>query len=213
MTISTYAELQTAVAGWIKRSDLTARIPDFIRLAEIRLKSLIDLRPLETTTDLVTTPSSATITLPTDFKSPIALWIADINPQEQLGQRLVQSMPFNVTPNRPQFWCIDGQNIRFQCPANDSYPIKFRYSQLFELSNSNTTNYILTGYPDVYLFGALAEAGDFTMDDANTGKWNTKFLDAVQRCSNQEASNNKNVTLLTEFAQSARQRFNIFRGY
>lgn len=213
MSITTYSELQSAVAGWIKRSDLTARIPDFIRLAEIRLKSVVDLRVLETTTDLSTTPSSATIALPSDFKSPIALWIADINPQEQLGQLLPQSMPFNTTPNRPQYWCIDDHTIRFQCPANSTYPIKFRYSQLFELSDTNTSNYVLTDFPDVYLFGALFEAADYTQDDKNAGKWNAKFLDAVQRCNNQEASNNKNVPLMTEFAKSARQRFNIFRGY
>lgn len=213
MSIATYSELQTAVAAWIKRSDLTTRIPDFIRLAEIRLKSVVDLRVLETTTDLSTTPSSPTIALPSDFKSPIALWIADINPQEQLGQLLPQSMPYNTTPNRPQYWCIDDHTIRFQCPANSTYPIKFRYSQLFELSDTNPTNYVLTDFPDVYLFGALFEAADYTQDDPNAGKWNAKFMDAVQRCNNQEASNNKNVPLFTEFAKSARQRFNIFRGY
>lgn len=213
MSIATYSELQTAVAGWIKRGDLTSRIPEFIRLAEIRLKSVVDLRVLETTTDLATTPSSPTIALPADFKSPIALWIADINPQEQLTQLLAQSMPYNTTPNRPQYWCIDDHTIRFQCPANNTYPIKFRYAQLFELSDSNPTNYVLTDFPDVYLFGALSEAADYAFDDANAVKWNTKFLDAVQRCNNQEASNNKNVPLFTEFAKSARQRFNIFRGY
>ncbi len=213
MSITTYSELQSAVAGWIKRSDLTSRIPDFIRLAEIRLKSVVDLRVLETTADLVTTPSDATIALPSDFKSPIALWIADINPQEQLGQLLPQSMPYNTTPNRPQYWCIDDHAIRLQCPADNTYPIKFRYSQLFELSDGNPTNYVLTDFPDVYLFGALFEAADYMQDDQNAMKWNVKFLDAVQRCNNQESSNNKNVPLFTEFAKSARQRFNILRGY
>lgn len=213
MSITTYSELQTAVAAWLKRGDLTARIPDFIRLAEIRLKSVVDLRTLETTADLLTTPSRATIALPSDYKSPLALWIADINPQEQLTQLLVQSMPFNETPNRPQYWCIDGGDIRFQCPANNAYPIKFRYSQLFELSGGNPSNYVLTEFPDVYLFGALFEAADFLFDDANAAKWNAKFLDAVQRLNNQESSNNKNVPLMTEFAKTARQRFNIFRGY
>ena len=213
MSITNYSELQTAVASWLKRADLTAQIPDFIRLAEIRIKSVVDIRTLETTADLTTTPSSATVNLPSDFKSPIALWLADINPQEQIGQLLPQSMPYNETPNRPQYWAIDGQTIRFQCPANASYPLKFRYSQLFELSDGNPTNYVLTDFPDVYLFGALFEAADYTFDDNSAMKWNAKFLDAVQRCNNQEASNNKNVPLMTEFAKSAKQRFNILRGY
>jgi len=32
MAISTYAELQTAIKSWSKRTDLDATIPDFIKL-------------------------------------------------------------------------------------------------------------------------------------------------------------------------------------
>lgn len=213
MTIATYAELQTAVAEWLKRDDLTTQIPDFIRLAETRLKALIDVSTLETTASLASTPSSAVIALPSDCKNPIALWIADIDPQEQLTQVLPQSLPYNATPNRPQYWAIDGSDIRFQCPADAAYPINFRYSQLFALSDSSPTNSVLTNFPDVYLFGALCEAADYTFDDQNGLKWNSKFNDAVQRCSNLQAADNKNVPLMTELARATRQRFNIFRGY
>ena len=34
MAITTYAELQTAVASWLDRDDRTSEIPDFITLAE-----------------------------------------------------------------------------------------------------------------------------------------------------------------------------------
>ncbi len=34
MAISTYAELQTATANWLDRTDLSSRIPEFIDLAE-----------------------------------------------------------------------------------------------------------------------------------------------------------------------------------
>ena len=34
MAISTYAELQTAAANWLDRTDLSSRIPEFIDLAE-----------------------------------------------------------------------------------------------------------------------------------------------------------------------------------
>jgi len=37
MAIGTYAELQTAVANWLDRSDLTDRIQEFIDLAEARI--------------------------------------------------------------------------------------------------------------------------------------------------------------------------------
>lgn len=213
MSISNYSELQTAVAAWLKRGDLTARIPDFIRLAEIRIKSMLDVRDLEVTTDLVTIPSSATVALPSDFKSPVALWLDDINPRERLDQVLPENLPYNTVPNRPLYWAIDGSNIRFQTPANAEYPVKFRYMQLFELSDTNPTNYILTQYPDVYLFGALFEAADFSFDEQNAVKWDAKSRDAIKRASDQENSNQKFVPLVTEFGQIMKRRFNIYRGY
>lgn len=213
MSISTYSELQAAVAAWLKRSDLAARVPDFISLAETRIKSLVDIINLEVTVPLATTPNSDIVPLPADFKSPIKLWLADINPIEALDQFLPESLPYNNVPNRPLYWAVDGPNIRFHCPTNQVYPIQFRYHQLFDLSDANPSNTILTNYPDVYLFGALCEAGDFMFDDQNVVKWDAKFRDAIQRCSNQEASNNKLVPLATEFGQIQKRRFNIFRGY
>ena len=46
MSISTYAQLQAAVANWLHRTDLTAQIQDFIALAEARLSADIDARPM-----------------------------------------------------------------------------------------------------------------------------------------------------------------------
>ena len=37
MAITTYAELKTAIANFLARSDLTDRIPEFIALAEARM--------------------------------------------------------------------------------------------------------------------------------------------------------------------------------
>ena len=45
MALSNYSELQSAVADWLERGDLTARIPDFIRLAEVQLNRLLRTNP------------------------------------------------------------------------------------------------------------------------------------------------------------------------
>ena len=41
MAITTYAQLQTAAASWLDRTDLTATIPEFIELAEARFNRVI----------------------------------------------------------------------------------------------------------------------------------------------------------------------------
>ena len=48
MAISTFAELKTAAANWLDRSDLTDRIPEFIALAEARFNRVLRIRDMET---------------------------------------------------------------------------------------------------------------------------------------------------------------------
>ena len=65
MAISTKAELHTAVANWLNRSDLTSRIPEFIALAEASFN-----RNLRTREMLVRSTASVTgqyVSIPTDY--------------------------------------------------------------------------------------------------------------------------------------------------
>lgn len=213
MALTSYSELKTAIAQWMKRSDRTSQIPDYITLAEMRIKTLVRLRVMETEATLSTAVSSDLIAIPSDFKSPVALWLADINPREQLEQLLPQAMPYNTTPNRPMYWCIDGTNLRFQSPANQVYSVKLRYQQLFNLSASVTTNYLLQDYPDVYLFGSLVEGFNDILDFQKAQVWEARFQEAMRNCNSQESSNQENVKLRTEFGAMSKRRFNIYRGY
>ena len=137
MSITTYSELQTAVANWLKRSDLTANIPDFIRLAEVRIKSLLDLMDLEVTAGLTVTQNSDTVALPADFKESGCSVAGRYQPTRK-SPGTAPDAPIHHNPMPP--CCIgpiDAGNVRFQAPALLTYPIKFRYLQVFELSNAN----------------------------------------------------------------------------
>jgi hypothetical protein len=65
MALATYADLQTQIANWLARSDLTTYIPDFITLFEAAAARKLKVRPQATTTTL--TPSGGVATLPTDY--------------------------------------------------------------------------------------------------------------------------------------------------
>ena len=55
---------------------------------------------------------------------------------------------------------------------------------LASLSNTNTTNWLLTNHPDAYVYGALSEAEPFIPDDPRVGIWKAKrdeILDAIMR--------------------------------
>ncbi len=65
MTIQTYADLQSAVAGWIARADLGPNIPDFIALFESVANRRLRLRQQEAAATLA--PSAGVAPLPADY--------------------------------------------------------------------------------------------------------------------------------------------------
>ena len=47
MSLDTYSNLQTSIANFLARDDLTTNIPDFISLAEARMSRELDTRSQE----------------------------------------------------------------------------------------------------------------------------------------------------------------------
>ena len=68
MAITTYSELQTAIANFLARGDLTTQIPDFITLAEARMSRELDTRSQERRATAATAAGDEFISLPTDLR-------------------------------------------------------------------------------------------------------------------------------------------------
>jgi|TARA_R110000824_G_scaffold140275_2_gene306034 hypothetical protein len=73
MAISTYSELQTAVANWLDRDDLSARIPEFVTLAETRMNRVLRIRIMEKEQILSTIGGSKRYLMPTDYLQMLAI--------------------------------------------------------------------------------------------------------------------------------------------
>jgi hypothetical protein len=67
MAISNYTELKTAVANWLDRDDLTARIPEFIALAEARFNRVLRIRAMESKQTASTVAGQQNLALPARF--------------------------------------------------------------------------------------------------------------------------------------------------
>ena len=67
MALSTYSDLQTAVANHLHRSDLAGIIPDLITLAEHRIYGDLNSRKQDSVTEFSTVADQEYITLPDDF--------------------------------------------------------------------------------------------------------------------------------------------------
>lgn len=198
MAITTYAELQAAAANWLVRADLTARIPEFIALAEARLNRLLRPRLAETDVALSGTAGQRTIPLPAGFTEPLRVWIVRADGREELPFLDASLIGAAVTRGAPRFWAIDGANLAFDRPLDQAYGFTLRMLKAFTLSDAQPANALLSDSPDVYLFATLCEAAPFLRDDQLAGAYEARLGRAIGELNAKDAKSRAARTLTTE---------------
>ena len=165
MAITTYAELQTAIADWLDRSDLTSYIPDFITFAEGYLSRNVSHRKMDTSVDI--TPASNVYTLPTDYlhyrrvveKASIRRELQFIAPGVADEQ-----YPTRGTGLSQHFTIVGDSLTAFPLSSND---IELTYRQKIPaLSASNASNWLLAASPELYLRATQFQALTFINETA-----------------------------------------------
>lgn len=213
MALTTYTELKAAVADNAHRTDLTTQIVDCVTLCEARLFDMLLLRNLEVESNLTSTAGVNYIALPTGYVSPIALWITVNSIRYKLNPALPQELPYNPGNAQPEYWAIDGDNVRFDSPFDAVYTLPFRYVKTSALSGSNASNEVLARRPDIYLAGTLVEVGRYTQNSDLISIWEPKFLQACAEMKATEARARSMVPLRVDPGlASTGAGFNIFRG-
>lgn len=205
MAISTYAELQTAVASWLHRD--VSQIVDFITLAEKRINSLLDSRIAEVDASLVATISSRYIALPAGYMRPLGLWLTTYEPRAEIRYEIPENIQVSTTSGQPFRYTIDGSNIALDCPADLSYTFTFRYKKGYDIA-STSTNDILTNYPSLYLFGALIYSGSFTREQ--TDNFENIFATDLEIAKITETKNKAHATIQSDMIVA--DRSNILTG-
>ena len=178
MAITSYSDLQTSIASYLARSDLTAQIPDFIRLAELRLRRDLRIRQMLKSVTTSTVAGDETVELPSDF-----LEVRDFIVVGNHVQPLNYYSPSAFNRNT-RYWEI-GKPLDYTVLANDFqlapvpdavYTVKmFYFAAPTFLSNTNTSNAFLANVPDALLYGALLESAPYLMDDVRINTWGTMF--------------------------------------
>lgn len=200
MPLSTYAELKASIANWLNRDDLTAAIPDFIALTEVRLNDRLRLQAMEkqlsiqtadldVSTDGVLVDPDTGLILVDGSGSPILYGGGGISatvsyltlPDDFLEMRTVFSNtnPQNVVKLAAPSWATPTYSgltgyadvytiigsLMVVAPRIVGSVTLVYYQKIPALSDTNTTNWLLTRYPQMYLYGSLLEAAPFLGDD------------------------------------------------
>jgi hypothetical protein len=174
MAITTFSELKTAVANWLDRSDLTDRIPEFIELAEARHRRDFKLRRMETRVTANTADGTEYYTLPDNF---VAMRNIQLNTDpktalEYLTPEQMDRVRGGSTKGKPKAYSIIGNTFQLRPIPDSAYEVEMLYYKYFTgLSDSNTTNDMLTYHPDAYLYAVLLEAEPYLQNDKRITLW------------------------------------------
>lgn len=184
MSITDYAGLKSSIVDWVNRPNLDIVTGDLIQLAEAELNRELTTRQMDATVTFSLQAGSQA--LPADFLAHISL----TEPDSRAGREIVFVAEdyFDGLEDEdrggPRVFTIVGDDLLFKPSfesADEPVDVKLRYRQaLPALSDTNPSNWLLSKFPDAYLFAALAEASDYIADEARLGRYIARRDRAVQ---------------------------------
>jgi hypothetical protein len=182
MSFTNYADLQTTIAGYLARSDLTTQIPDFIRLAELRLRRDLRIRQMLKSVTTDTVAGDSTVELPSDFLE-VRDFVVVGNPVQPLSYYSPSAFNRNTRTweiGKPLDYTVLANDFQLAPVPDSVYTVKMLYfaAPTF-LSSSNASNVFLANTPDALLYGSLLEAEPYLMNDARVNTWGTMFDRAI----------------------------------
>jgi hypothetical protein len=181
VAISNYTQLVSTIAEYLARDDLTLRIPDFVTLAEAKFNRTLFHPRMETRTTLTVNtllPSPEFLDLPTDFQT-----IRMVRLPDEVGKPRLQFMSQtqiddyrysrdNVAGS-PVYFTIVGDQIELAPTPNEDMDVEVLYRANIPALATNSTNWLLTIAPDLYLYGTLLEATPYIQNDERISLWAT----------------------------------------
>lgn len=180
MSITNYSTLQSTIASYLNREDLLAQMPTFIQLAEADMNTR--LRTREMITRAEATSSAEYVQLPSDWLEAINLQIVDgTSPLRYVtldeADRIITEKQYNQVM---AYSLMNGAIELVPAPGDDVDIEMIYYGKIPALSAQQTTNWLLTKAPDVYLYGSLLHAQPFLMDDQRMPVFATLYNSRIE---------------------------------
>ena len=182
MAITTYAELKTAVYGWVDAGsgDFSGTtIDDLIMGAHQRIGREVRCREMEAT--LTGTITLGVVALPTDYVDLKYAILDNEQPTKYLDKRtapfIYQRYPHRDVSGRPAYVAREFNSLIFgpYPDAGTTYKLYACYYRRMTLTTTLTFNDVFQAHPDLYLAASVAEAIPFLGQDSRLQIWEAKF--------------------------------------
>jgi len=187
MSIASYSDMKALIARRLHRSDLTSYIVDYITMAEARIYREMRLRQMETA--FSSAISSGTISLPSgylDLKHAQLTTAPITRLQRKDAEWIYTAYPTRSADSTPRFIARDATSFIFGPYPDSSYTVAGVYfKKLDALSDSNTSNWLITDAPDLLLYASLVEAATDLVQDQRAQLWESKYQQAKREIEKQ----------------------------
>jgi hypothetical protein len=185
MSISTYTELQTAVANWMNRTDLTTRIPEFIAMGENGLNRKLRLLQQEDlwTATYDTSNTTGKVALPSGFVEMLTLSVKKSSETDRDYEALIYKSPedlilfYNTSASRPDYYTLRNE-LELNRLAGAAYTLRMHYLKKWDIAG-DATNWLLTNHEDAYLFASLVAAEPYVKNDERVALWKAQLKEVV----------------------------------
>lgn len=183
MPFTTYTELQAAVLSF-NWNRSTGTVADFIQLAHTRINLGLRVPFLDKTAAL--TINADRILAPTDMAALRRLWIDGSfdTPLSPTAPDRLADLRARYSTDQPRWYAIEGDTtagienttegeyfVFAPDPGATTYTGKLLYTRrLPAMSAGSDHNIVLDRYPNLYLYGALDEAGAYSDDPRSYGQ-------------------------------------------
>lgn len=182
--IETYSDLRSAISSWTNNTRSADHAKDYIQLAEARIRNDILIRRME-------------LSVHGEFNGPAIFLPENCEAVERLmyyiGKR-EYSVPMGNTKSlesltsstgEPQGYAIHDQAlILYPTPTVGRKYSLYYIPFIADLSDENTTNWLMDRAPNVYLQACLVEAFLHLQDFAAAQQWESRYTQSLDKMFN-----------------------------
>ena len=188
----TYAQLQTAIQDFTENTETSfvSNLPIFIRGAEDRIFTLVDLELFRKNAAAQLTIGDPYLNVPTDYLAPFSLQITTANYQAFLEFKDVNfvqrySIDYGATATPKYYSIFDVDNFILGPTPNLTYDVELHYyyrpASLTAGAGSGTT-WLSENAPNALLYGSLVEAYTYMKGEQDMLQlYEQRFAQEIQR--------------------------------
>lgn len=182
MSITDYTTLQSTAVEYLARegdATLVARVPTFIQLFEAKMNRMLFVPQMEkrsTATVNISSDEPEFIALPGDFQTMRTVRLNGVTGKPRLQfmtPTQLEDYRYKIgnVAGQPIYFAVFGDEMELAPTPNEAYTLEMIYRANIPDLETNSSNWLLTLAPDLYLYGTLLESAPYIKEDGRIQTW------------------------------------------